>query len=194
MKNYFFISVSPRAAKRIISHAVIFSVSIVLGMALVEAPEFRSFVDSNLQIGVLSAFFAGIFFTSAVTSPIGIAMFLLLGQNHHPLLMAFIGAFGSAVGDSLILRFIGVKILDDIHVFTQPLKKRVKLLHAFNHHLPTLPAVILASLIIASPLPDELGITLLAAIKMKPVTFIIFSYVINFLGILAICFFGSVVS
>lgn len=52
--------------------------------------------------------------------------------------------------------------------------------------------VILAGFIIASPLPDEIGVSLLASsgiISMKK--FSVISYVLNTLGIFAILFIGS---
>lgn len=44
----------------------------------------------------------------------------------------------------------------------------------------------IASLVIASPLPDEVGIAMLASFKLDDRFFVIISLVLNFLGIAAI--------
>ncbi len=189
--NYFLTPIDPNRAKVLISHLLLFCVSIFIGLYVLNHPWFLQIVTVSLEVGFVSAFIAGLFFTSALTSPIGIAMFFILGETNNVLLLALIGALGSVLGDSLLLKYLGNSITEDIEIFTGPLKKRVKFLHFFKKRIFSLPLFLLATLIIASPLPDELGITLLASIKIRPAYFLVFSYSVNFLGILAISEIGS---
>jgi len=50
---------------------------------------------------------------------------------------------------------------------------------------------VIAGLIIASPLPDEIGVALFGASKFEPKKFVFISYFLNFLGILIITSLGS---
>jgi len=50
---------------------------------------------------------------------------------------------------------------------------------------------IIAYLIIASPLPDELGVALLGTTKQKTKEFLILSYFMNFLGISGISYLAT---
>jgi uncharacterized membrane protein YdcZ (DUF606 family) len=45
---------------------------------------------------------------------------------------------------------------------------------------------VIAGFIIASPLPDEFGVAIFGAAKYEPRKFVILSYCLNFIGILAI--------
>lgn len=49
-----------------------------------------------------------------------------------------------------------------------------------------------AGLIIASPLPDEMGIALLGVMKFRTKYFVLFSFLLNFAGIFMISYFGGV--
>ena len=51
---------------------------------------------------------------------------------------------------------------------------------------------IFAGFIIASPLPDELGVAIFGAVKYEPRRFLLISYILNFIGILIVTSIGNV--
>ncbi len=153
------------------------------------------FVDwmlSVFQSSLLASFIAGIFFTSLLTiSPASIVL-AELGTRAAPLEVAFFGALGALVGDMLLFYFVKDKISQDIG---ELLKKGIQHYHLDMLHskyarwvLPTLGAFI-----IASPLPDELGIMLLGAAKMKTRYLIPVSFIMNFIGVLLVLAVGEIV-
>jgi len=130
-----------------------------------------------------------------------------LGQTLNPFLIAFIGAFGAILSDYLIFRFVRNKLIDEINLFMEEIKsitKPVSNLEFFEEIRVILwkkisessvwrvliPAI--AGFIIASPLPDELGVAIFGATKFNPKTFVIICYCLHFLGIFFITSLGAI--
>ena len=134
---------------------------------------------------VLVGFVGGLFFTSIATTAPAIAVLGELSLDAHPLWVALIGGTGAVVGDMVIFFFVRDRVSDDIayllkHTGTP---RFLKLFHrkTFRRLLP-----FLGGLIIASPLPDELGLALLGMAHMRTSRFLLLSFVFNFAGILLI--------
>lgn len=177
---------------RIIFHAFLLAASVVLAIFLIENRYLHQLLEFSQGEGeLLAAFVSGFFFASFFTAPVATASLFLLGQNHNPLLISLIAAAGSAFGDALILKFIKDDIIKDLEVLTKPFSGMGS--YIFQSPIFHKPLAILAAIIIASPLPDELGITIMGLIKFKPRNFFLLSFALNFLGILAITTVGSLV-
>ncbi len=133
----------------------------------------------------IGTFIAGLFFTSLFTTPFAIAMFVSLAPEINILVMALLGATGSVLGDLLLFGLIRHTFRDDLeHLLSlRRFHRAVAIFHrrVFRWVLPFVGA-----LIIASPLPDELGIGLMGVSRMKVSTLIAISYVMNTIGILLI--------
>ena len=101
----------------------------------------------------------------------------------NPIEIALIAGIGAVVGDLTIFHFIRNRGLTDeikhfFHYFGGD--KVSHLLHT-KYFSWTLP--VLGALIIASPLPDELGVSLMGISKMKTLNFILISFLLNSVGI-----------
>ncbi len=146
----------------------------------------------NGRIGdlfVMSAFVAGLFFTSLFTTAPAVVVLGALSQDHSPFLVAFIGAAGALCGDAIIFRFFKDRLSSDFEfLLNQVSSQRLRHLtqmRAFRWLLP-----LLGALVIASPLPDELGLFILGISRMPNRLFVPLSYTFNFLGILLIGLFA----
>lgn len=131
---------------------------------------------------IISSFIAGIFFTSAFTlAPSSITLIHI--SNHSPILGVVLwGALGAMFGDLILFLFIKDRFAEDLKkaLKTSTLKHLLKSLHfGFMRWLSPL----IGALIIASPLPDEFGITLLGMSKMKTTVLLPVAFVMNALGI-----------
>lgn len=134
---------------------------------------------------LLGAFVAGMFFTSMVTTAPAIAVLGELSFHVHPLVLAVLGGAGAVCGDYLIFMFVRDRVAADAaYLLRGPKMQRA--LHVFKnrHFRRVLP--LLGGLIIASPLPDELGLALLGISKMRTGRFILLSFTFNAVGILLI--------
>jgi len=134
---------------------------------------------------LLTGFIAGIFFTSVMTTAPSIAVLGELSFHSNPLLLAVVGGAGAVCGDYLIFAFVRDRLGDD---FAYLIKRTgtprfFKIFHrkSFRWVLP-----FIGGLIIASPLPDELGLTLLGIARMRTRRFLLVSFVFNSIGILLI--------
>ncbi len=152
------------------------------------------FVDWMLSIfesPLLASFIAGIFFTSLLTLAPASIVLAELGTHGAPLEIALFGALGAVVGDMILFIFVKDNISKDIEAL---LKKGVRHYHLDQLHSKysrwILPVV--GAFIIASPLPDELGIMLMGAAKMKTRYIIPVSFVMNFIGVLAVIAVGMI--
>jgi hypothetical protein len=158
--------------------------SIVFAVLLVETGILTN-VLSAPQFKVLGSFIAGIFFTSAFTmAPAAIA----LGQSaeaYSPFWVALYGSMGALVGDLILLFLIRDSLNEDI---TALIKKMHIKKYLRGHHFGFLKwlSPLLGAVIIASPLPDEMGIALLGVSKIKMRYVVPISFVMNYIGILLI--------
>jgi hypothetical protein len=184
----------------------LFFLSLVVAYLILKNEESLSFLKSLNHLGYISAFIAGMLFTSSLTVAPATALIYTLGSIFNPFLLAFIGAFGSLFGDYVIFKFVRDRLTDEIKLlyeevdnFLKPVTKpfvpkdlRFKLYlwrRTFESRFKWLIPVI-AGFIIASPLPDEIGIALLGAAKYETERFVILSYILNFTGIFLIASVG----
>lgn len=135
--------------------------------------------------GYLGAFVAGIFFVSTFTvAPASVVLFHL-AQNLNPGLIAICAGAGGVIGDLLIFRFLK----DGVYQELRPVFKKYG-----GHHLARLfktpyfawLAPVVGAVIIASPLPDEVGIALMGFSRIKLWQFVALAFILDALGILAV--------
>ena len=156
----------------------------------------RNFLPVNnalSSLGYFGTFLAGIFYVYGFTAAPATAILLILAKQQNILLAGFIAGFGSLLGDLLIFNFIRYSFSDEIEKISKEraivyLEKKTPTLLK-KYLIP-----VLAGFIIASPLPDEIGVSLLAAsksISMK--AFSVLSYVLNTGGIFVILIMGKLI-
>lgn len=136
----------------------------------------------------LGAFFTGLFFTSVFTTAPAIAVLASLGSSHPPLVIAFFGGIGALCGDIIMFRFMKKDVTADLDfILSKTKSKRLKhIIHlkAFRWFLTSLGAIV-----IASPLPDEIGLALMGVSRISLAFFIPISFIFNFIGIYVIALF-----
>ncbi len=135
--------------------------------------------------GYMGAFVMGIFFVSLFTVVPASVVLIDLAQNFHPIAIALCGGAGAALGDLIIFRFLKDGLFEEIkHLFGKAKLTRTSALLKSRYFTIITPLV--GAFIIASPLPDEIGIGLMGLSNIKQWQFIIVSFALNTMGILAI--------
>ena len=134
----------------------------------------------------IESFVAGLFFTSVFTTIPAIISLGEIAQHSHPFWTAVFGGFGAVVGDLIIFRFVRDRLSEDLLHLLRQKTGWFRTCFICRSRLFRYVTFLIGGLIIASPLPDELGITLLGFSKMKLKWFIPISYIFNFIGILLI--------
>jgi len=166
-------------------------VSIIIAYIFVNNELFYEAIESIGQFGYIGAFIAGMLFTYALTTiPATAALFVLSKTLETPFIIALIGATGSVISDYIIFRFVRGRLLDELQeTGKEILGKRIKIrINPKGLAAKFIP--ILAGLVIASPLPDEIGVALLAASRIRITKFIQYCFLFNFIGIFVITSFG----
>lgn len=170
---------------RLLQDALLIAASIWAAWAIVHF-NFVHHALAQAGDGVLYAsFLAGLFFTSLLTTAPAIAVLGELAQEGNLFLVAAVGAMGSVVGDFLIFMFVRDRVSRDAEFLLRG-PRMMRIFHVFKHRRfrRILPWV--GALIIASPLPDELGLALLGVSKLRNRTFVFISYSMNFGGIVLV--------
>jgi hypothetical protein len=156
-----------------------------------ETLPFHDFLMAHQYLG---AFLGGLFFVYGFTAAPATVLLLFLGRENSLLLVGVIAGLGALVGDLLIFRFVRHSFTDEIEriwqwkiwLWFEELTRRAP------EGLRKYVLLVFAGFIIASPLPDEIGVLLLAAsqnISME--VFAVTSYILNTVGIIVILLIGA---
>lgn len=172
----------PKRVKKLFADSIIFLVSVFLAYLLIQNGTLDSFITKVEPVRFLAEFVAGVLFTSFLTSPFSFALFYVLADTVHPLQVALIGGLGASIGDIVIVYFFRNSFFDDFKTLEKTLKLK-RLFHFFHHSHFNHLAPLLGVLIIASPFPDELGLMMLGATKMKTIQLFILTFIVNAAGI-----------
>ena len=147
---------------------------------------FSEYISIITGYGYWSIFLAGLLFSYGFTTPFAIGIFLL-AEPSNLLLSSLIAGFGALIADSLIFAFIRFNMMDEFIRIQKikPLNSFDSFFHKnFSVNTQKNLLYILAGFIIASPLPDEIGVLLLAGLsKAHPGIFAFVSFVFNTIGI-----------
>ena len=155
----------------------------MLAFYLFKNEVFHSYLLHLGSLGYLGAFIGGILFVSTFTVATATLILLVLAEGLHPIEIGIIAGAGAVIGDLLIFRFIKDSLSREVESLYNNVDS--------NHHLGkvlhskyfswTLPVI--GGLLIASPLPDEIGISLMGISRMKTFQFILLSFILNSIGI-----------
>jgi hypothetical protein len=164
------------------------AISTLVSVLLAKTQVITSVLTTTKELELIGSFVAGMFFTSIFTTAPAIATLGELSLGQPILLTAALGAAGAVVGDLLIFRFVKDRIASDILLLLEHRSTFKRFGALFKLRFFRWFTYLLGGIIIASPLPDELGISLLGFSHMNTRYFIVLSFVFNFLGVVAIGF------
>ncbi len=134
----------------------------------------------------IGSFIAGLVYSFGFTSPFATGFFLTIAHS-NPLLFAIFGGFGALLADLFIFHIVRVSFMDEFTRLehTKGFRWFERLLcRTVPVKLHTLLLFIVAFVFIASPLPDEIGVTLIAgftSISHRGIAIV--SFIANTLGI-----------
>ncbi len=156
--------------------------SVLVAVAISKSGLLSELFKVSIEIEFISALLAGVLFTSLFTTPLAIAVFLSLAPEMNPFVLVVVGASGALIGDLILFGLIRHTFTADVEYLlrSRSYRRYTALLHRrmFRWLIPFVGAVI-----IASPLPDELGIALMGVSNMKVSTLMMISFAMNAFGI-----------
>jgi len=174
---------------------VLICISVVASFFLFNNAQVQGMVSGLNSLTYLGIFIAGMLFSFGFSTPLAIGFFLTASPENI-FLAAFIGGFGAMASDLLIFHFIKFSVMDEFNRLekTKPMKMMIAEIDKdIKKKIRNYLTFFLAGIIIASPLPDELGVGMLAGLtQIKPKILAAISFLMNSVGIFLMLWLGNV--
>jgi len=171
---------------------IMIAIGIIIAVIFVRTGLLNLIITTFDGYYILTSFLVGIFFTSAFTiAPSSIAL-IHIAQTAPIGGVVFWGGLGAMLGDLILFFFIRDRFADDLMKTIRP--STIKhVFHSLHFGFLKWLSPIIGALIIASPLPDEIGISMLGMSKVKTSVLIPVAFVMNMLGIYALIQFAHLI-
>lgn len=166
---------------------ILLVLAIILAYSLFRNQFIQDFVSHLGALSYVGILIAGILFAFGFTAPFSVGFFINLNPSNI-WLAGIVGGFGALIADLIIFKTIKISFEDEFKrlrnskaiikikkLIEKGLAERIKiyLMYAF------------AGILIASPLPDEAGVIMLAGLtKINAKSLAIISFILNTLGII----------
>ncbi len=168
--------------KHTYTNLLLLALGIAATFILAKTPAFASLLLSLGHFAYLGAFVAGVLFVCTPTTTIGALMLVILSKQIPILPLCLTAGFGAVAADLAMFHFVR----DDLFVELEDIYNQMhgrKLSHIFHSKLFRWTLPVIGAVIIASPLPDELGVGLMGISKLSAWRFSLLSWVLNSVGI-----------
>lgn len=155
-------------------------------------PEAAALMRHIGELGYAGAALAGVFFTSTFTIVPAAVVLFNIAHGLDPFIAALVGGAGAVVGDLILYRFLK----DQVYAELAPVVRKLggkQLGPLIKSPYFAWFAPVLGALVIASPFPDELGVSLLGVSHIKEWQFLAIAYIANVSGVFAVVFLAQVV-
>jgi len=170
-----------------------FILSIAIAIILFKFGIFDFLVTHLGTYGYLGATLAGVLFASTFTSASAALFFVSAGEHLDPLLASIFGGLGAMIGDLLMYHFIREKLFLELKALSEyfvPEHRRQKMEEFSKNRVYAWLIPFVASVLIASPLPDEIGIALFGTVNFHPKYLSIIAFLLNACGIFLLVMLG----
>jgi len=167
---------------------------IILAYYLFSQPKIAEQIASLKGFSYFGYFIAGIFLIFGFTAPFALGFFII----SHPdniFLASLLGASGSIISNLIIFRLIQFSFMEEFNELKDT--KTAKKIEKFVRHNISLKIrhyllYIFAGILIATPLPDEIGISMLAGMTTIKIKILgIMSFILHYIEILVILILSS---
>ena len=192
--------ISKTSKKRSVQHhhtyryknLTILGISLIFAAFLYQFEPFHEFLLALGDWGYIGAFIAGILFVSTFTFATGALILLILAESLNIWEIGLLAGLGGMVGDFLIFRFIKDELVDEIIPIYNLLGgthlTRILSTKYFRWAMPVIGAVL-----IASPLPDEIGVSLLGISKLSSKRFLLIAFILDAIGVMLVVSASSII-
>lgn len=165
--------------RHVLRDVFIVSFSIILAIFLARSGLIASLIDTAAGYGALASLLSGMFFTSIFTIAPSTVALATISHSFPPIMVALWGGLGAMIADLIIFLFIRERIYVDVDgLMKKSLKKHF--LSLFHYGFIKWVVLFAGAFIIASPIPDEIGLALIGLSRVKiiyilPVVFVLHS-------------------
>ena len=146
----------------------------------------NNFINELHSLSYIGIFIAGMLFAFGFSAPFAVGFLITLNPSNI-YLAAVIGGIGAVISDIFIFRYIRFSFKDEFNKLKD--EKPIKFIKNITHkslglRLSNYLLFVLAGFAIASPLPDELGVIMLAGLTdIKEKVLFCMGFILNTIGI-----------
>ncbi len=172
-------------------HTTMLIIVLVAFVFLLDSALMSAFFEFVEELGHLGMMIAGALFVSVFTTAASVVMLFELGRTYPPLEVIFFATIGSTIGDFIILNLFENNIAHEMKLLMKKaqLHKLVRLLKRKKFR----PLFLIIGVgIIGSPIPDEIGLTLMDLSHYSKAKILALCFMANSIGIAAIVGAGYV--
>lgn len=156
--------------------------SVIAFIFFLEGEFIQFFIRGIGNLGYIGSFISGILFVSVFTIAPASAILFDITKILNPYLVAISAGAGAMLGDYLILRILKDKVFEELMPLFRNMHKSF-LGTIFSSPFFTWLIPIIGAFMIASPFPDEIGISLMGLSKIKNWQFLLITFSLNSIGI-----------
>lgn len=161
-------------------------ISIIVAIFLSRYEPFHEFLLRLGEFGYVGAFIAGILFVSTFTVATGAIILLVLAERLSPIEIGIIAGLGAVFGDFVIFRFVKDNLANEVESIYNHIDGDHHIRRVFHSKYFSWSVPVIGAIIVASPFPDEIGVSLMGISKMKTYKFLLVSFILNAIGIFLI--------
>mgnify|MGYP000968941746 CR=1 FL=1 len=161
-------------------------ISIIAAIFLSRYEPFHEFLLRLGEFGYIGAFVAGVLFVSTFTVATGAIILLVLAERLSPIEIGIIAGLGAVFGDFVIFRFVKDNLADEVESIYNHIDGDHHIRRVFHSKYFSWSVPVIGAIIVASPFPDEIGVSLMGISKMKTYKFLLVSFILNAIGIFLI--------
>jgi uncharacterized membrane protein len=143
--------------------------------------------------GYVSAVVAGFLYPFTLTAASAALYLIEIGDALNPFALAILAGIGAMFADLIMFKLLKKSITDELKVIMLtllPPHRRQRLERITKHRFFLWLTPLLASFLIASPFPDEIGVALFGIINFRPKYLSILSFFLNTIGIFFLVLLG----
>lgn len=162
-------------------HTTLAVLSIVLFILLVDSALIAAIFAFVENLGYLGGLLAGMLSVSFVTAAPAVVLLVDLAGKVEPHILALMWATGSTLGDWLAVRFYQEGVFYEL----KPLFKRFRIKSAvrvMRNRFTSWILFLVGAVIIATPLPDEVGLGLMGLSHIKRRYIVFMCFLLNLVG------------
>lgn len=178
---------SPWIIREFRHHKISFLIlTIVLAYILFSNSSTVFWINSLGKFSYFGAFISGILISFGFLAPFAVGFFITLDSSNF-ILYGLLGGLGALFSDLLIFRIVKKYFMRDFHKiertnFIKEVHQMInkKISHKFRNYI----LYVFAGILIATPLPDELGVIMLAGLtKIRERMLALIAFVLHSIGI-----------
>lgn len=155
---------------------------VIAAIILANSPFFSQVISSLDSVPWLVAFIGGMLFASTFTLATGGLILIKLSAVYSPIFLIILGGIGAVTCDSIIFHLFRHKVSSHISPIYQELIHKSHLHRILHTHYFAWTLPVVGAFIMASPLPDELAISLLGISRTSFTKFFWMAFFSHLLG------------